>query len=78
MIIFYISLGYKCPAGIDQSEYNVSILSQRDSMRSTEERSLKISEAFLRSSYYKLPTIDNDQKDTNDTIDPTIQTNSCK
>ncbi|KAK2584947.1 hypothetical protein KPH14_002540 [Odynerus spinipes] len=53
---FFESQGYKCPAGIDESEYYVSILSQRGSTTSTR-RSCQISEAFLRSSYFQLPVI---------------------
>ncbi|XP_046830219.1 uncharacterized protein LOC124429239 isoform X5 [Vespa crabro] len=67
---FFESLGFRCPAGIDQSEYHISILSQHDPMKSTEEQSLKISEAFLQSSYYKLPAIEKDSKEN-------IQTNLC-
>ncbi|XP_035727867.1 uncharacterized protein LOC118444092 isoform X3 [Vespa mandarinia] len=67
---FFESLGFRCPASIDQSEYHISILSQHDPMKSTEEQSLKISEAFLQSSYYKLPAIEKDSKEK-------IQTNLC-
>ncbi|KAF7386791.1 hypothetical protein HZH66_011243 [Vespula vulgaris] len=67
---FFESLGFKCPAGIDQLEYHISILSQHDSMKSTEEQSLKISEAFLQSSYYKLPAFNRDSKEK-------IQSNLC-